>query len=399
MKITKIKVAGYKNLNNCEIKLDNFNVLIGANNSGKSNFLELFNFLDYIINGSDEMRKLIFERNFAPSLGYFKTYKSKDEITSIEIEYMHEIGNDTYKYWYDLVIKNAILDKNQNTAGYIERESFKYKNIKSTGVPKTVFERTDNEFVKIIVGQKQLQIDKTVSAFSIISKLTDVKNELEPTALFGLKILQSITKTHIVYSSPYDIKSNIFDDSQIIEYGRLLALNLNEEIAKILKSENRDIFKNVLKDILGIEDIVLYEGKTNPENIIVHIYAEYPNGIIQSLYQLSDGTVVVLNLIVYLFSTDRSIIAIEEIENSLHPKLLQKLILLMKNNFSDKQIIITTHSPVLLNMIHVNEVSIFISKECGNSEIIRVKDKKDLVRKLSQPMSSFGDIFFMVEDY
>ena len=60
MKITSIKVKGYKNLLDCTYNIGDFNVLIGANNTGKSNLLEVFSFLDDIISGSDDVKKEIF---------------------------------------------------------------------------------------------------------------------------------------------------------------------------------------------------------------------------------------------------------------------------------------------------------------------------------------------------
>ena len=40
MKLKEIRVDGYKNLINCRIPLGDFNVLVGPNNSGKTNLLE-----------------------------------------------------------------------------------------------------------------------------------------------------------------------------------------------------------------------------------------------------------------------------------------------------------------------------------------------------------------------
>ena len=46
MKLKSLKVNGYKNLIDCELNFENLSILIGANNSGKSNVLEVFSFLD-----------------------------------------------------------------------------------------------------------------------------------------------------------------------------------------------------------------------------------------------------------------------------------------------------------------------------------------------------------------
>ena len=45
MAIKKIKISNFKSFKNLEIELGKFNVLIGANASGKSNFIQIFNTL------------------------------------------------------------------------------------------------------------------------------------------------------------------------------------------------------------------------------------------------------------------------------------------------------------------------------------------------------------------
>ena len=49
--ITKIKVTNFKSFDNIEIDLGKFNVLIGANSSGKSNFVSIFKFTKDISKG------------------------------------------------------------------------------------------------------------------------------------------------------------------------------------------------------------------------------------------------------------------------------------------------------------------------------------------------------------
>ena len=64
VRIDEIKVTGYKNIKSADLKLGNFNVIIGANNSGKSNFIQIISFLNYVINtGIDNLAKS-FENNF-----------------------------------------------------------------------------------------------------------------------------------------------------------------------------------------------------------------------------------------------------------------------------------------------------------------------------------------------
>jgi len=54
MHIKKIRVTNFKSFKDLEIELGRFNVIIGANASGKSNFVQIFKFLrDTTIYGLD----------------------------------------------------------------------------------------------------------------------------------------------------------------------------------------------------------------------------------------------------------------------------------------------------------------------------------------------------------
>jgi predicted ATPase len=49
MVIKKLKISNFKSFDELEIELSRFNVLIGANASGKSNFTQIFRFIRDII--------------------------------------------------------------------------------------------------------------------------------------------------------------------------------------------------------------------------------------------------------------------------------------------------------------------------------------------------------------
>ena len=68
--------------------------------------------------------------------------------------------------------------------------------------------------------------------------------------------------------------------------------------------------------------------------------------------QISDGTLKLLAFITAI-NLESSIICIEEPENFIHPSLLKSLIEILTN--SDKQVIITTHSPYLLDYVKLED--------------------------------------------
>ena len=53
LKLNKISLEGYKSIRQCrDMRLEKLNVLIGANGSGKSNFLSFFKLLNFEMTGA-----------------------------------------------------------------------------------------------------------------------------------------------------------------------------------------------------------------------------------------------------------------------------------------------------------------------------------------------------------
>lgn len=390
MKISSIKINGYKNLIDCEYEMENFNVLIGANNSGKSNFLEIFSFLNILLTGSEDVKERLLNRGEmikGKILSYCSNYDSN--YISVELEFTEKVKKCVYKYVYDIEI---YVSSKSEKYGKITKEIFKYKKISASGPMITVFERNDNAIK--MKGQKIQEIDGSESIVSLISKIKDIKNNLDFSIQRGIECIFMICKTPILYSSPDIIRESIKNQSQVMKNGRIVSLALIDEIDKIIKSDKGLYFKEILEDVLAIKDIEVMNIGQNLKNLTLE-FQDYQE---ISVSELSDGTLIAVNMITYLLSNNYPVIAIEELENSIHPKLLKKMIRLIKNNFNHIQIIITTHSPVLLNMVQVNEVSVISNNLCRAANIVQIKDNKELIKKLSSPFSDFGDIFYLIEE-
>jgi len=84
--------------------------------------------------------------------------------------------------------------------------------------------------------------------------------------------------------------------------------------------------------------------------------------------EVSDGTVQSLALFIALFDRRHPLLVIEEPENSVHPWILRRIVDLCQDGESPKQIIMTTHSPVLLNYVNPAVVRL-MSIKSGRSSI------------------------------
>ena len=105
LKLNKISLDGYKSIRQCrDLKLENLNVLIGANGSGKSNFLSFFKLLYFEMNG--RLQEFIGRSGGRDSLLHFGA-KVTHHITA-ELEMTSESGADNN---YRMTLTDAPPDK------------------------------------------------------------------------------------------------------------------------------------------------------------------------------------------------------------------------------------------------------------------------------------------------
>ena len=74
------------------------------------------------------------------------------------------------------------------------------------------------------------------------------------------------------------------------------------------------------------------------------------------LSQLSDGTRRALRAVTALLFDKRSLMLMEQPEDSMHPGLLEKLIDVFRSYSSRSQIVFTTHSPDVLDLLEPDEL-------------------------------------------
>jgi predicted ATP-dependent endonuclease of OLD family len=93
------------------------------------------------------------------------------------------------------------------------------------------------------------------------------------------------------------------------------------------------------------------------------------------------------------------VVLIEEPENGFHPGRLQMVVELLRrfamgeNGYPPRQIILTTHSPVLLNCVDPSEVRIFRRDSDGGTSVTSMENLPDIDR-LSKEFAP-GELWFL----
>ncbi|HLB12567.1 MAG TPA: AAA family ATPase [Dehalococcoidia bacterium] len=90
----------------------------------------------------------------------------------------------------------------------------------------------------------------------------------------------------------------------------------------------------------------------------------------------SDGTRQILALLALRFaSKTRPLLCVEEPENFIHPGLMELVADLLKSMSSKTQVLLTTHSPYLLNQL-LPEDLLIVEKKGGRTQVRGLKEKK-----------------------
>ncbi len=372
--LKKIYVSNYKNLFECNLDIENFSILVGSNNSGKSNFIELFEILNDIFYGGENGRKKA-----------AKKMSISSKPNEIKFEYEVPINKVMTKVVYKI---KFISQKEKNEIDInIENESLNFKSITSTGKPKILFSRS-KEKVRLREKNGRLQtrpINYKVSVFDIIKSLYPSIDELPPEYLYFLPLFE-IVSAEIV--SVHKMTSDYMHEINVL-LEELFELQKN-------KDENFNIFKKRFLEILGLDDMSIMQFQLpakNEEKMIYYCSVKEKTNNTFSIEYLSDGTKILFLVLYHLFINRPTLLCIEEPEIGLHPKALANLFKLFFNREVTSQAIITTHSPYLLNLVNPENVFLLETNNDGLYYSTKVSTIKELGKRLKSKYVNFGDLF------
>lgn len=417
IKFKRIFVDGYKNLIECEANLTDFNILVGANNSGKSNFFELFSFIKGVIFGNNELKKNIFTKGVSPS-GFssvcnLRNHKNKPINISLTFENNSSNGIiELIEYSFSIQCIPILHDENfENTdTGFIE-EQLIFKNINTTGKPITLFKREKN-YLGIRTNQgtlKKYKIQSMISSLEIIPMLNPDFEKLSPNfeSTFS-SVVKSIKNIIVVASYPDSLRRDMRKGRSIHyeKFNKISSFDILSEIAKLEKHGNLfELFKSALCQVLDLEDVIfnsveadknIKKESTEAPSIYHFLFLKLPGQPLSDVSNFSDGTFKIIAILIILFSPqiDVSLLCIEELENCLHPKALKTLISLFQQISYEKNILLSTHSPYILNNVNPKDVIIARIHEDGDTGFEQINNIKELQKRLSKGYINFGDLLY-----
>lgn len=367
MRLTSIRAENFKSFRNLDIKLDNLNVVIGANASGKSNFVQLFTFLRDVVESGLENAISIqggpqYLRNINCDAGANVT---------IELSVEPDPGDPP---------SPIISDQDSRVVRCSYRFSLAFNGARNVVVAEdelrverlgSALIANSNMFVIKRVGE-QYEMEGDSDPFGTLLKdsLEARKGQARrPMLLIEYEILRLMLPLNgLKLIATYDIDSKgpktavLFGGKSELESD---AHNLAIVLDSILSDrENRRKFLNLLRDVLPFAD----ELDTEPlkDSSLFFSMRERFSHLPMPASFLSDGTIDIISVIVILYFERRPFVIIEEPERNLHPSLISKLVELFKDASRLKQIIISTHSPEIVRYVDPSQL-ILVSRDSSGA--------------------------------
>ena len=398
MAIKKIRVKNFKSFKELDVELGDLNILIGANASGKSNFIDIFRFLRDIRNSGLENAislqgnaKYIRNVNIGSS-GALSLEVISDREVGLSMRTGNKfIGIKTEKTIYKFAVAFEKTELGFKVAedelilkcDFVRLEKIESGKIEKTeefGLGKIICSNIDG---KVSVRQELpagVPDDILLPLFLEEKKIPPKTLLLEavfPVPSIALLFLDRVFSDIPIYD--FDPKfarryAPISGKADLEENGNNLAIAINN----IIESEDgKRKLMNLVTYLLDFVDDLDVERRSIDGSFLLKIRETYSEKFLPA-HLISDGTINMIALIIALYFGKESLTIIEEPARGIHPYLISGVVDMMEDASESKQIIVTTHNPEMVRYANEKDLLLISRDYEGFSSISKPSDKEDL---------------------
>jgi predicted ATPase len=421
LSVKRIRASNFKSFDKIEVELGPFNVLIGRNAAGKSNFVQVFKFLkdiasvglesaitlqgdiEYLINKNVGTSKdLTIEVEFGvkaiPSVYYVSgpTNLSKSvNINSFVYEFSIKFAEDNISY--KILKEKLIINWEIIVAPELEnQEPKRWKLSDPLGVDSMNFlDRQKRKTVMTIEdGKASFNSDREEASKFVVSEqdFFSYVEHSKPNTLM-LEWFKQHVFADVDFSIGTDIATYNFE-TKLLKRPSVTGKAILEEdgsnlaliLRKILQDREKSrIFMNLLQDILPF--VTKVDVKRYPNNsLLFGIRESYRPDTFFPSQLVSDGTVIISALIAALFFETNSIRIFEEPAREIHPFAISKVVSLMKDASRRRQVIMTTHNPEVVRHSGKDNLILISRNALGYSVVSRPSEKEEVINFLKNDL-------------
>ncbi|MFH4480052.1 AAA family ATPase [Vibrio diabolicus] len=369
--IKTISVSAFKSLVDFELNLDSkFNCIIGLNGAGKSSVLQLFSYVSALIEG--KIDRWLSERGWEEkdvASHFFPTRETFDLVLDIELSDKQLRWEATYNWKRGLCTSETLTDL-ANGHQLLRLYQGRLKTKRDT-IPELIFKYSG----------------------SILSALDD--SALPQEAVIFRNFMTNVDSHDLL--SPKVMRSGRFaSEGKIGSAGEYLISYIHK-----LDKNSQDI---LLKNLYGyFPQVVKIETKTELNGTLSLLLTErfyHEDGshvdVVTNAKHINDG---MLRILIILASqrTSSKFQQFDEVENGVNSEITEKLVEAFIN--SPQQVLITTHSPMVLNYIEddlaKNSITLVYKNKQGHTKATKLFALPSLTKKLNSlaPGDAMLDVY------
>ena len=336
--LENLTIKGFKSINSLDLVMKPVNILIGANGSGKSNFISIFTFLRNLSEG--KLQNYVEKNGFANAFFHFGSKTTPLIEVDIDVgyngyhvEFVHGVGDDR------LVFKREYCRIRSSPNKWVIKGSKGESGLLLGSEAKSDYVR----------GYTKGYLDKC-----------RVYHFHDTGATAGFKQASDLGASDYLYSNANNIAAFLY---------------------RLKTSKDQEFQKSYVDIIESIKTVAPYfhdfylepRGSENEEKILLKwLHRDHEEPF--SANQLSDGTarfICMATLFLQPLVLRPKSIVLDEPELGLHPAALEVLAELVKSASKENQVICSTQSVTFANQFEANDF-IVVDQEKGASTFKRV---------------------------
>jgi predicted ATPase len=387
--ITLVEALNFRCLRYVRQPIGRFHVLVGPNASGKTTFLDVPALLGRLVSDGLEAAVQAWTQNLDDLL-WRREGKSFELAIEARIPEEHrrnlrESSWDTVRYEVAIglrsetdemsILNEKVILKKADPPSSPQRHLFP----QSVVPPKTILTRAarkgSNTVVNKVPEGNDNFYDETVKGWDHSFKLGPRKSALGNLPEDESKFPVSTWLKRFLASGVQQLVLNSLLIRKASPPGQVRGFkpdgsNLPWVIAHLEKQRPESIdewiahLRTALPDLEGVRTV------ERPDDKHRYLILCYRGGLEVASWMASDGTLRLLALTLPAYLPDfRGVYLIEEPENGIHPRAVETMYQSLSSVY-DAQILIATHSPVILSVVDANQVLCFAKTDEGATDIV-----------------------------
>ena len=369
IKLTELQATNYGSLRDETIIFEDFNVFIGANASGKSTILDALRFMQDGLRSRD-FRRPVGERGGARYL--FGKWDPKAR-ADLRLTFCDVDTKDHFVWSVGL----TIVDRRFSIT---EKATMR----KPDGQQSELLKVTSGKGWWLSENGQKVQIEEEATACALSAASADA-------AFMARNVSQFVSQWSFVEPNPSPLRRRRRpEESDRLEiYGGNLAERLHR--LKETSPQTFQLIASATKSVLGIPEEIK-PVVDREDHFHVHFVEK---GLIRPVSQssASTGTLRILTLMTALFENRTcGVVAIEEPENNIHPTALSDFVQYLNRASESVQVLITTHSPSLLNFVEdPHSVCVVRRDEQLGTKVTRERNPENVIEALEASGFRLGE--------